>query len=66
MTFTIIILGFVTSLLTVFTLCMIVTRKLVQVKANLKAQIKLRHQQEREMQRASDAAWRGNQQMVMD
>lgn len=66
MTFIIIILGFATSLLTVFTLCMFITRKLAQWRANLKACERQQRQQQQVMQRESDAAWRGNQQMLMD
>jgi hypothetical protein len=55
-------IGFITSLVTVFMLCMVIIRKLAQRKASLQ-----RHQWQRSLVlKENHAAWRNNQQMLMD
>jgi len=62
----VVILGFIVSLLGVFTLCLMVGRKWAQTRAEIndwKAWKEAERRRTEEEQ--SNAAWRGNKQMVM-
>ena len=65
MNLSIVILGFLASLLTVFALCVAISRKVEQTRDNLKAWEARKKTQQEIAEAAAHSSWRGNKEMIM-